>query len=62
MSAYLILYIYELEHGKIAVGTRNLPERYERDFNDITKAVDFFLKLREELELGFDFERALMKK
>jgi len=51
------IYIRELEDSQIAVGS-DLKKPFEKVFqsHQIDEAVDFFIKQRNDLQLGFDYE------
>jgi len=60
VNLFDILWIYQLEDGRWAVCLKNEipPDNFDEYlFEDLEKSIDFFLSKREEMKLGYDFEK-----
>lgn len=60
VSLFEALYAYRLEDGRFAVFSAPSTGEKTGEFisGDVAEAAQYFLTLREALQLGFDFEKA----
>lgn len=57
VSLFTLLNIYKLENGQYAVDYKVTERRDTQElFEDISKAVDRFLELKHEKQLGYEYE------
>lgn len=62
VEMYGVLSIGNMEDGRYSIldqrdFDKSIEDGDEMIFNDVKKAVDCFLRIRDERQLGFDFER-----